>query len=85
MKKWLWQAILTIYLSNYRLKKKCEKVDKLFFNTKGTNSTKVNSLYSLELFKHLLKLSAVKKVPETRLFQALGSFESKTVQGTVLA
>ncbi len=33
----------------------------------------------------MLKLSAVKKVPETRLFQALGSFESKTVQGTVLA
>jgi len=24
-------------------------------------------------------------VPETQLFQALGSFESKTVRGTVLA
>ena len=23
MKKWLWQAILTIYLNNYRLKKRC--------------------------------------------------------------
>ena len=31
------------------------------------------------------KLSAVKKVPETQLFQELGSFESKTVWGTVLA
>ena len=32
-----------------------------------------------------MKLSAVRKVLETRLFQALGSFESKTVRGTVLA
>ena len=34
---------------------------------------------------NFLRLSAVRKVPETQLFQALGSFESKTVWGTVLA
>jgi len=38
-----------------------------------------------ESFKRILKLSAVRKVLETILFQALGSFESKTVRGTVLA
>ena len=32
-----------------------------------------------------LKLSAVRKVPETIMFQALGIIESKTVWGTVLA
>ena len=34
----------------------------------------INSFYSLELFNHLLKLSAVRKELETRLFLALGSF-----------
>ena len=38
-----------------------------------------------KLFNHLLKLSAVRKVPETYLFQALEIIESKTVWGTVLA
>ena len=33
----------------------------------------------------ILKLSAVRKVPETKLFQALGIIESKTVWETVLA
>ena len=37
------------------------------------------------LFKDILKLSAVRKVLETQWFLALGSFKSKTVQGTVLA
>ena len=32
-----------------------------------------------------LKLSAVRKVPETQLFQAHGIIEAKTVRGTVLA
>ena len=49
------------------------------------NSIKIEKLYSLELFNHLLKLFAVRKVLETLLFLALGSFESKTVRGTVLA
>ena len=49
------------------------------------NSIKIEKLYSLELFIHRLKLFAVRKVLETLLFLALGSFESKTVQGTVLA
>ena len=38
-----------------------------------------------ESFGSILKLSAVRKVLETLLFIALGSFESKTVRGTVLA
>ena len=38
-----------------------------------------------ESFGNILKLSAVRKVLETLLFIALGSFESKTVRGTVLA
>ena len=37
------------------------------------------------LFFEDKKLSAVRKVLETLLFLALGSFESKTVRGTVLA
>ena len=39
----------------------------------------------LGLFKHMSKLSAVRKVPETQLFQELGSFEtlgSKLSHGT---
>ena len=39
----------------------------------------------MELFNSILKLSAVRKMLETMLFQALGSFESKTVWETVLA
>ena len=39
----------------------------------------------LKWIKNILKLSAVRKVLETRLFLALGSFESKTVWETVLA
>jgi len=35
--------------------------------------------------KKTLKLSAVRKVPEIKLFQALGIIESKTVWETVLA
>ena len=41
--------------------------------------------YMLCLFKDILKLSAVRKVLETRWFLALRSFKSKTVRGTVLA
>ena len=39
----------------------------------------------LEWIKKILKLSAVRKVPETIQFQALGIIESKTVWETVLA
>ena len=39
----------------------------------------------LNRFKKILKLSAVRKVLETLLFQALGIIESKTVWETVLA
>jgi len=45
----------------------------------------IEKFYSLELFNHLLKLSAVRKVLETLLFLALGSFEtlgSKLSHGT---
>ncbi len=44
-----------------------------------------NDIFFQSLFKHTLKLFAVRNVPEIQLFQALGSFESKTVRGTVLA
>ncbi len=37
---------------------------------------KNKKIYSLELFNHLLKLSAVRKVPETITFQALGIIET---------
>ena len=52
---------------------------------KYNNFYKNKKIYSLELFNHLLKLSAVRKVLETRLFLALGSFEtlgSKLSHGT---
>ena len=39
----------------------------------------------MELYKQILKFSAVRKMLETVAFQAFGNFESKTVQGTVLA
>ena len=51
------------------------------------NSIRINTFYELKLFNHLLKLSAVRKVPETIMFQALGSFEtlgSKLSHGTSL-
>ena len=62
-----------------------ESVDNLFFLTNQIDSIKNKKIHSLELFNHLLKLSAVRKVPETQLFQALGIIESKTVWETVLA
>ena len=52
---------------------------------KSNKFYKNKKIYSLELFNHLLKLSAVRKVPETTMFQALGSFEtlgSKLSHGT---
>ena len=39
----------------------------------------------MKLLKQIFKLSGVRKMLETVAFQAFGSFESKTVQGTVLA
>ena len=45
----------------------------------------IKVFYTLESVKYKLKLSAVRKVFETLLFQTLGSFESKTVWETVLA
>jgi len=62
-----------------------ESVDNLFFLTNQIDSIKNKKIHSLELFNHLLKLSAVRKVPETQLFQALRIIESKTVWETVLA
>ena len=56
--------------------------EKLFFYINLITSLK---FYLLVLFDHLLKLSSVRKVPETQTFQELGSFESKTVWETVLA
>ena len=38
----------------------------------------------MKLLKQIFKLSAVRKMLETVAFQAFGSFESKTVRGTVL-
>ena len=46
---------------------------------------KIKTFYELKLFNHLPKLSAVRKVLETLLFLALGSFEtlgSKLSHGT---
>jgi len=45
----------------------------------------IKVIYTLESVKYKLKLSAVRKVPETTVFQALGIIESKTVWETVLA
>ena len=52
---------------------------------KSNKFYKNKKIYSLELFNRLLKLSAVRKVPETITLQALGIIESKTVWETVLA
>ena len=46
---------------------------------------KIQMLYFCRASKYRMKLSAVRKVLETPLFQALGSFGSKTVWETVLA
>ena len=51
-----------------------ESVDHLFFLTNQIISLK--KIHSLELFNHLLKLSVVRKMPETQLFQALGIIET---------
>ena len=51
------------------------------------NSIRINTFYELKLFNHQLKLSAVRKVTETIMFQVLGSFEtlgSKLSHGTSL-
>ena len=56
-----------------------------FFFINLINSIQIKEIYSLELLTHLLKLSAVRKVLETIMFLALGSFGSKTVWETVLA
>ena len=47
---------------------------KLFFFINLLNSIQIKEIYSLELLTHLLKLSAVRKVLETIVFLALGSF-----------
>ena len=47
---------------------------KLFFFINLINSIQIKEIYSLELLTHLLKLSAVRKVLETIVFLALGSF-----------
>ena len=49
---------------------------KLFFFINLINSIQLKEIYFLELLTHLLKLSAVRKVPETKLFQALGIIET---------
>ena len=54
-------------LREYRLTVLLYKSNKFYKNKK---------IYSLELFNHLLKLSAVRKVPETIQFQALGIIET---------
>jgi len=57
---------------------------KLFYNIKQTLFSKITDVTG-DSSKYFLNLSAVRKVLETMKFQALGSFESKTVRGTVLA
>ena len=49
---------------------------KLFFFINLINSIQIKEIYSLELLTHLLKLSAVRKVPEANYFQALGIIET---------
>ena len=46
----------------------------LFYKSNKFNQNK--RIYLLELFNLLLKLSAVRKVPETIMFQALGIIET---------
>ena len=59
--------ILILALREYRQTVLLYKSNKFYKNKK---------IYSLELFNHLLKLSAVRKVPETIQFQALGIIET---------
>ena len=59
---------------------------RLFFYQADVKLRKINNSYLLTLFKHLLILSAVRKVAETLKFQPLGSFEtlgSKLSHGTL--
>ena len=51
-----------------------KKPDTLFFYTNLILSIKIKLFYSLGLLNYLLKLSDVRKVLETLLFLALGSF-----------
>ena len=76
MNKAISAKILILALREYRQTVLLYKSNKFYKNKK---------IYSLELFNRLLKLSAVRKVPETIKFQALGIIESKTVWETVLA
>ena len=46
---------------------------------------RIQMLHFCRVSKYIMKLSAVRKVLETPLFLALGSFGSKTVWETVLA
>lgn len=59
--------ILILALREYRQTVLLYKSNKFYKNKK---------IYSLELFNHLLKLSVVRKVPETIQFQALGIIET---------
>ena len=57
---------------------------RVFYNINKLCFQKISDVTE-DLSKYFLKLSAMRKVLETMKFQALGSFESKTVRGTVLA
>ena len=65
MNKAISAKILILALREYRQTVLLYKSNKFYKNKK---------IYSLELFNHLLKLSAVRKVLETIVFLALGSF-----------
>ena len=65
--------------------KKSSEMFLSFFVLKKYKKLVYKLIYSIVLFNRLLKLSAVRKVPETITFQALGSFEtlgSKLSHGT---
>ena len=67
MNKAISAKILILALREYRQTVLLYKSNKFYKNKK---------IYSLELFNRLLKLSAVRKVPETIKFQALGIIET---------
>ena len=73
-------------LSTRKPPKKVAIKHRLFFYQADVKLRKINNSYLLTLFKHLLILSAVRKVAELLKFQPLGSFEtlgSKLSHGTL--
>ena len=87
MKNWTYSKVISVHvqhkkagwLRSFRMYTNCFSPNLISAFLKNKNDS------FFLIVKNKLKLSAVRKVLETLLFLALGSFESKTVRGTVLA